>query len=220
MIKVLLVNGQRLFNEAVKSLLFPEPDMFVVGTATTGEDALDQIQIQLPDVVLLDVHMPDVDGIKMTVHIKDNFPNIKVIFLTTFSNKQLVIAGIIAGADGFLLKNIDTDSLLQSIRNAHRDQVVFSGEAAKILAKAVIEVKYDPHEILKAKLEKRDIHFSHRELEIALLIIDKRTNKEISQKLYLSEGTIKNYISEMYSKLSVRTRKDARNYLEKLTSLQ
>lgn len=219
MIKVLLVNGQRLFNEAVKSLLFPEPDMFVVGSATTGEDAVDQIHIKLPDVVLLDVHMPDVDGIKMTMHIKDNYPHIKVIFLTTFSNKKLVIAGIAAGADGFLLKNIDSDSLLQSIRNAYRDQVVFSGEVAKILAKAVIEVRYDPHEILKAKLEKRDIYLSHRELEVASLIIDKCTNKEISQKLYLSEGTIKNYISEIYSKLNVRTRKEAMNYLRKLTSL-
>lgn len=219
MIKVLLVNGQKLFNEAVKSLLFPEPDMFVVGSATTGEDALGQIQIKLPDVVLLDVHMPDVDGIKMTMHIKDNYPHIKVIFLTTFSNKKLVIAGIAAGADGFLLKNIDSDSLLQSIRNAYRDQVVFSGEVAKILAKAVIEVRYDPHEILKAKLEKRDIYLSHRELEVASLIIDKCTNKEISQKLYLSEGTIKNYISEIYSKLNVRTRKEAMNYLRKLTSL-
>src|SRR5690625_1634484 len=208
MIKVLLVNGQRLFNEAVKALLFPERDMFVVGSATTGEDAVDRLNIKLPDVVLRDVHMPDVDGIKMTMHIKDNYPHIKVIFLTTFSNKQLVIAGIAAGADGFLLKNIDSDSLLQSIRNAYRDQVVFSGEVAKILAKAVIEVRYDPHEILKAKLEKRDIYLSHRELEVASLIIDKCTNKEISQKLYLSEGTIKNYISEIYSKLNVRTRKE------------
>lgn len=219
MIKVLLVNEQRLFNEAVESLLTPEADMIVVGKATTGKDAIEQIQSKLPDVILLDVHMPDIDGIKMTVHIKENYPDIKVIFLTTFTNRELVIAGIIAGADGFLLKNIDTDSLLQSIRNAYRDQVVLSGEAAKILAKAVIEVKYDLHEILKTKLAKRDIELSHRELEIALLLVDEHTNKEIARKLYLSEGTVKNYISEMYSKLNVHTRKEARDYLEQLTSL-
>lgn len=218
MIKVLLVNGQRLFNEAVESLLKTENDMTVVGKATTGKDALEQIQTKSPDVILLDVHMSDIDGIKMTVHIKDNYPDMKVIFLTTFSNKQLVIAGIVAGADGFLLKNIDTESLLQSIRNAYRNQVVISGDAAKIIAKAVIEIKYDPHEILKAKLDKRDIHLSDREVDIALLLIKKQTNKEISRKLYLSEGTVKNYISDMYSKLGVSTRKEARDYLEKLTT--
>src|SRR5690625_5578528 len=160
MIKVLLVNGQRLFNEAIESLLSTEADIDVVGMAITVQDAMIQIYKKAPDIVLLDVHMSSTDGIKTTVHIKDNYPNIKVIFLTTFSNKQLVIAGIVAGADGFLLKNIDTESLLQSIRNAYRNQVVISGDAAKIIAKAVIEIKYDPHEILKAKLDKRDIHLS------------------------------------------------------------
>src|SRR5690625_1208551 len=218
MIKVLLVNGQRLFNEAVESLLVSEDDLTVVGKATTGKEAMAQITNQRPDVVLLDLHMSDIDGIKLTVHMKDNYPNMKVIFLTTFSNKQLVIAGIVAGADGFLLKSIDADNLIHSIRNVYRDQVVISGDAAKILAKAVLEVKYAPHEILKEKLAKRDIHLSHREIEIALLLIEKYTNKEISQKLYLSEGTIKNYISELYSKLSVHTRKEARDYLVKLTS--
>jgi len=219
MIKVLLVNEQRLFNEAVESLLITEADMIVVGKATTGKDAIEQIQIKLPDVVLLDVHMPDIDGIKMTVHIKENYPDIKVIFLTTFSNKQLVIAGIIAGADGFLLQSIDAENLLQSIRNAYRNQVVISGDAAKIIAKAVIEVKCEPHEILKTKLAKRDIELSHRELEIALLLVNEHTNKEIARKLYLSEGTVKNYVSEMYSKLNVHTRKEAIDYLEKLITL-
>src|SRR5690625_4876318 len=215
MIKVLLVNGQRLFNEAVESLLIAEDDMIVVGKATTGNEAMEQIKIKQPDVILLDVHMSDVDGIKMTVHIKDNYPNIKVIFLTTFSDKQLVIAGIVAGADGFLLKNIDTENLIQSIRNAYRDQVVISGDAAKILAKAVIELQYDRHEILKTNLEKRNIYFSDREIEVALLMVDQLTNKRIAQRLYLSEGTVKNYISGIYSKLKIDTRKEAIEYLEK-----
>lgn len=219
MIKVLLVNGQRLFNEAVESLLISEDDIIVVGKTTTVTDALWKIQTDVPDVVLLDIHMPDIDGIKMTAQVKGTYPDIKVIFLTTFSNKKLVIEGILAGADGFLLKDIDTENLLQSIRNAYRDQVVFSGAAAKILAKAVIEVKYDPHGILRKELEKRNIYLSHRELEIALLIINKCTNKEISQKLFLSEGTIKNYISDIYSKLNIKTRKAARDFLERLISL-
>lgn len=219
MIKVLLVNGQRLFNEAIESLLSTEADIDVVGMAITVQDAMKQIYEKAPDIVLLDVHMSSMDGIKTTVHIKDNYPNIKVIFLTTFSQKELVIAGIVAGADGFLLKNIDTENLLQAIRNAYRDQIVISGDAAKILAKAVIELQYDRHEILKTNLEKRNIYFSDREVEVALLMIDQLTNKRIAQRLYLSEGTVKNYISGIYSKLNIDTRKEAIEYLEKAATI-
>src|SRR5690554_6376876 len=115
--------------------------------STTVQDAMSQIREKVPDIIVLDVHMSNVDGIKTTVHIKDNYPHIKVIFLTTFSKKELVVAGIIAGADGFLLKNITTENLLQSVRNAYAIQVVISGDAAKILAQTVMELKYDRHDI-------------------------------------------------------------------------
>ena len=170
MIKVLLVNEQRLFNEAVQSLLSTETDIEVVGMSTTVQDAMLQIHEKAPDIILLDVHMSNVDGIKATVHIKDNYPHIKVIFLTTFSKKELVVAGIIAGADGFLLKNIDTENLLQSVRNAYANQVVISGDAAKILAQTVMELKYDRHDILKIELDKRNISLSDREVDVALLL--------------------------------------------------
>lgn len=217
MIKMLLVNEQRLFNEAIQSLLSTETDIDVVGMATTVQDAMMQIPEKVPDVILLDVHMSKVDGIKATVHIKDNYPHIKVILLTNFSKKELVVAGILAGADGFLLKNIDTENLLQSIRNAYHDQVVISGDAARILAQTVMDLKYDRHDILKRMLEKRNIYLSDREVEVALLLKDKYTNSGISKKLYLSEGTIKNYVSEIYSKLHVVTRKEAIAYLESMS---
>lgn len=214
MIKVLLVNEQKLFNEAVESLLSTEEDIEVVGAVTTGQDAMDQIQGKEPDIILLDIHMSSVDGIRLTVHIKDNYPHIKVIFLTTFSEKELVVAGILAGGDGFLLKNIDTDNLLQSIRNVYKGQIIISGEAAKILAQDIVELKYGRHDILKKGLEKRNIHLSEREVQIAILMLDKLTNRGIAKKLHLSEGTVKNYVSDVYGKLNVNTRKSAIEFLQ------
>lgn len=219
MMKVLLLNEQKLFNEALELLLSSEPDMHVVGAVADGQEAMKEIAEKQPDIILLDIHITSIDGIKLTVHIKDNYPKAKVIYLTNFSKKELVVAGVLAGADGFLLKDVDIDSLLQAIRNAYRGQVVISGEAAKILVQKILELKYDRHEILKKRLALKDIYLSIRELEISLLLIDQFTNKEISSKLYLSEGTIKNYISDLYSKLQVDTRKEAIDYLRNLSNL-
>lgn len=217
MIKVLLVNEQTLFNEAIASLLSTAADIDVVEAITDGKEAMKEIQEKKPDIILLDIHMTSIDGIKLTVHIKDNYPNIKVIFLTSFSKRDFVIAGVLAGADGFLLKDIDAENLLHSIRNAYKNQMVISGEAAKILAKHVVELEHDRHKVLKKRLAFNNIHVSERELEIALLLIDEFTNKELCNALSLSEGTIKNYVSELYSKLHVNTRREAIHYLRNLT---
>lgn len=219
MIKVLLVNEQTLFNEAIQALLSTEADIDVVGALTDGQEVMAHIHEKNPDIILLDIHMTSVDGIKLTVHIKDNYPHVKVIFLTTFAKRDFVIAGILAGVDGFLLKDIDTENLLQSIRNAYRDQMVISGEAAKILAQKVIELEHDRHKILKDRLALDHIYLSARELDIALLLADEFTNQELSKTLYLSEGTIKNYVSELYSKLHVNTRREAIHYLRNLTPI-
>lgn len=214
MIKVLLVNKQRLLNEAIESLLSTETDIEVVGAMTDGVDAMTHLQYTEIDIVLLDLHLTSVDGIKLTVHIKDNYPHMKVILLTSFLKKELVVAGIVSGADGFLLKDIDADNLLHAIRNVYKEQIIISGEAARILAEEIVELKYDRHEILKQKLGNRHIYLTDKELEISLFIVDKLTNRQIAQKMFLSEGTIRNYISEIYSKLNTTTRKEAIEYLE------
>lgn len=214
MIHVLLVDEQRLFNEAVRSLLATEKDIGTIGMVTTGKAAIQYIKDKQPDVVLMDIHTPAVDGIKATIHIKDNFPKTKIIYLTSFTDKELVIAGMIAGADGFLLKDIDANNLIQSIRNAYEGQVVISGEAAKILATTIVELKYDRQEVLRSKLANRGVHLSSREVDVSLLLADGMANKHMASALHLSEGTIKNYISDIYSKLQVKSRKEAVTYLQ------
>lgn len=218
MIHVLLVDEQRLFSEAVRSLLATEEDIEQVAIATSGQEAIEYIREHEPDVVLMDIHVPQVNGIKATVHIKDNFPATKIIFLTSFAEKDLVIAGIIAGADGFLLKDIDARSLMQAIRNAYQGEVVISGEAARILATKIVNLKYTRKDILKEKLLNRNIHLSAREADVAILLSEEQPNKEMAETLQLSEGTVKNYNSDIYRKLQVKTRREAIAYLQGLFS--
>ena len=213
MIKVLLVEDQRLFREGVNALIMAEDDMKVVGIANHGQEAIQKIVKLQPDIVLMDVHMPEVDGIKATVHIMEHYPNVKVILLTTHADEDLITNGLSVGAKGFLLKSLDATRLIRSIRDVYDDQVVLSGEAARILANKLLDYQYDKKEILGKNLENFDIYLSRRELDIAFLLMENMTNKYMAQELYLSEGTIKNYISEIYNKIGFRNRKEAIAYL-------
>src|SRR5699024_1075475 len=119
-------------------------------------------------------------------------------------------------ASAFLYKEIDGDVLIQSIRNVYENQIVLAGEAANILAKRIGDTSYNPHDILKQKLRKRNIDFTYREIEIARLLMQDKTNCSSAKTLHLSEGTVKNYISTIYSKLGVNQRTKVVMYLNNL----
>ncbi|CDO03685.1 Transcriptional regulatory protein LiaR [Oceanobacillus picturae] len=216
MIKVMLVEDQRLFSEGVEALISNTDDIQVVGVAANGEEAIKTFKQCLPDVVLMDIHMPHLDGIKATVRIKENHPDTKIILLTTYADEDLIITGINAGADGFLLKSLRAASLIRCIRDVYADEIVLSGAAARILAEKIRNQTYSKKQILDRKLQNRNYVLSKRELDIACLLMDHHTNKQIAEKLYLSEGTIKNYISELYHKFNIPNRKNLINYLNKV----
>ncbi|MFB4167251.1 response regulator [Virgibacillus sp. JSM 102003] len=216
MIKVMLVEDQRLFREGVEALISNTDDIEVIGMAESGESAIELLQHEQPDVVLMDIHMAEMDGIKTTVYIKENHPSIKVVMLTSVAEEELVIRGINVGADGFLLKDLYPDNLTQSIRDAARGQSVLSGKVATILVNKIRELTLDKKQILGKRLENRGMNLTARELDIAYLFMDGCSNKKIAQKLFLGEGTIKNYISEVYSKLNIRNRHEAVDYLKNL----
>lgn len=215
-IKVMLVENQRLFRQGIKSIINNTKDIKVFNMAENGEMAIKLLEHEQPDVVLMDVHMPEMDGIKTTVHLKENYPSIKVIMLTSSVDEELIIRGINVGADGLLLKNLYQENLIQSIRDAHRGQTVLSGEVATILVNKICELTLDQKQILGKRLENRGINLTNRELDIAYLLMDGHSNTLIAQRLFLGEGTIKNYISEIYNKLNIRHRKDVINYLKRL----
>ncbi|SHG03073.1 response regulator transcription factor [Ornithinibacillus halophilus] len=214
MIKILLVDDQRLFRAGVKSLLNDLEDMEVIGTAEDGEEAVRVVEEKNPDVVLMDIHMPNLDGIRATAQIKRKFPDTKVVFLTTQAVEGLVIRGIDVGADGFLIKELYPDNLEQAIRDAYRGQMVLSGEVASVLVGRIRELTKDPIQILAIRLENRGIKLTKRELEISMLLLDGKTNTQLAKHFQLREGTIKNYISDLYMKLDLHNRRQVIAYLQ------
>lgn len=218
MINVLLVDEQQLFSEAIKSLITAEDDLNVIGIATTGTEAIQQVIKKQPDVILLDLNLPAATSINAALYVKEHYPHTKVVFLTSAAREELIVKAMATGADGFLFKDLEANNLVQAIRDAYNNQVVLSGEVARVLAEKIAEIKYSKHEILKRQLASRDIRLTDRELDIAIMVMDNMKNKEIAKKLHLSEGTIKNYISELYDKLNLRNRKHVIAFLRGLFS--
>ncbi|MFZ3577498.1 response regulator [Virgibacillus sp. DJP39] len=218
MIEVILVEGQRLLREGIKGLIDQEEDMSVIGMADTGEESLRLIEEKQPDIVLMDIHMRNIDGIKGTIYLKEKFPAIKVIFITSFSDEDLIVSGLNAGADGFLFKDLNAKKLIQLIRDAYNGEMVLSGEVARILARKIRDSQFSQKQVLGRKLDNRCIYLSERELDIANLMMEGKSNKIIAQHLFLSEGTVKNYISELYNKMNIRSRSKVIDYFRGLTS--
>src|SRR5699024_4462513 len=195
-----------LFSKAIQSLLETEENIQVIGNTTTGTEAIQLTVEHEPDVIIMNLEIPKSTSNKAVLHLKENYPEIKIIFLTSIIREEPVVAAMATGADGFLLKNLEADHLIQAIHDAYHDQVVISGDVAQILASKIAEVEYSKNEILKKQLANHDIYLTDRELDIAVMVMDGMRNKQIAKELYLSEGTIKNYISELYDKFNLRNR--------------
>ena len=218
MVKVMLVDGQRLFIEGIQAILSQEEDIEVVGLASDGLKILGDIEVLKPDVLLMDINLPESNGIEATFQIKNRYPDIKIILLTTFAEEELIIYGFNAGADGYLLKELDREQLIRAIQDVTYDEVVISGKAAKMLATKIRHLKYDKKAILQDRLKGQHIHLTKRELELAYMLTEGATNKHMAKKLVLSEGTIKNYISDLYDQLEMRNRKEVKAFLKSLIS--
>lgn len=220
MIRVMLVDDLYIPREGVKSILASASDIDIVASASSGEEAVEHFESARPDVILMDMHMPEMNGLKASVHIKEIDPDAKIIFLTSFADEDLVVSAMNAGADGFLYKNVDGSNLLQSIRNVSDNQVIIAGEAARILARKIRDTSFSKQEVLDQKLRARNIIFTNREMEVAILLMKDKTNPYIAKHIHLSEGTVKNYISEIYYKLNKHRRLEVIGYLNGLIEEQ
>ncbi|MFD2044552.1 response regulator [Ornithinibacillus salinisoli] len=218
MIKVLLVEEQRLFRNGVQALIDQESDMEVVGMAKDGDEGIKLVTKLNPDVVLMDIHLPDLDGIRAATHMKSMNDDVKVVFLTSYTEKDLIIRGV-SIAEGFLLKELHPKELYRAIRDAYQGQNVLSGEVAAILVDSIRELTMNTKQVLAIRLENRGIRLTSRELEIAKLFMEGKTNKQIARHIHLSEGTIKNYISDLYMKLNINNRQKAIMYLNNLVDM-
>lgn len=207
-LKLLLVDDQRMFAESLKTFLNNyADDMDVIGIAANGQKACEFVQEIQPDIILMDVRMPVMDGVEATQRIKGLYPNIKIIMLTTYDEDDFVRSALLKGASGYLLKDISPTELIVSIRALNSGMIQISPSIAKNLIQRTY-VENDPFEAqpsLKKKLEWLDT-LTKREHEIFALLATGKDNNQIAQELGLSDQTVRNKVSTIYSKLEVKDR--------------
>jgi len=217
-IRVLVVDDQSLIREGLAIILDTQPDIQVVGQASDGREAVKQVAQLKPDVVLMDVRMPLMDGIKATRQIKETNPHVQVIILTTYDEDELVFDGIRAGASGYLLKDITRRRLADAVRGAARGEAqIDPAIASQVLgefqrmADALRRLSPEPARVASRTLDELPPMetLTPREETILRLLTEGLTNAGIAERLYLSEGTVKNYVSEILSKLHANDRTHA-----------
>jgi len=216
-LKIVLADDQSLFAESLKTFLnnYAE-DMSVAGIARNGKDAVDMAASLSPDVILMDIRMPEMDGVEAVQQIKLRFPEIKIIMLSTYKEDDLVRSALLAGACGYLLKDISPTELITAIRALESGIVQISPEVAQSLVQAQYNTEKRKslfgssvaNNNTTAKKERFEYleDLTNREREIFTLIATGYDNDQISEKLNLAEQTIRNHVSTIYSKLGVKDR--------------
>jgi len=203
MIQAVIVEDQEIVRKSLKIVIESLSDIQIAGLAGDGEEAIGLCAKFNPDVVLMDIHMPVMDGVQATAEIKKRWPAIKVIMLTTFHDVAHVSAALQAGAEGYILKAVDPEFLIQGI------QMVFYGGSLipQQLAKELFEEIKPKHQ--ENSTMHRPYDLQPQELNVLRYLTEGLSNKEISEKMFLSVGTVKNYVSGIYSKLDVKNRSSA-----------
>ncbi|MGL6339642.1 MAG: response regulator [Waterburya sp.] len=208
MIRLLIVDDQTIIRHGLKSLLEIQEDLTVVGDAANGQEALDLIaslqQHQLPDVVLLDVRMPVMDGVATTIELKKHYPEIKILILTTFDDNEYISQAMNYGAKGYLLKDSPPQDLAMAIRVVNNNNT-YMGSG---LLEKMLQHNTQP-EVANVAIAEQLAELSPREKEVLNLIATGANNREIADKLYISEKTVKNHVTNILSKLNLRDRTQA-----------
>ncbi|HEX6344687.1 response regulator transcription factor [Umezawaea sp.] len=205
-VRVLIVDDQALFREALATLLEVQPEIEVVGEAGDGEQAVRLAADLRPDVVLMDLRMPVLDGIAATTRLRAEQPGVRVLALTTFDDDADVFAALRAGAVGYLLKDVSSARLVEALVAARRGESVLQPSVA---AKLVARVARMPHEDAPPARQPLVVPLSERELDVVRLLSEGNSNREIAGRLFLAEGTVKNLVTSVLAKLQVRDRTQA-----------
>lgn len=204
MIRVLIADDQELIRQSLSFVLNAQADIEMVGTASDGREAIELVRKEKPDVVLMDIRMPEVDGVECTRLIKSAYPQIKVIILTTFDDDEYVFGALRYGASGYLLKGVSVKELADAVREVVRGgSIIMPGVASKALemfarmARGSMQIAID---------EKQTADLQENEWRVIREVGCGKSNKEIAAALCLSEGTVRNYLSSVLSKLDLRDR--------------
>jgi DNA-binding NarL/FixJ family response regulator len=219
-IRVVLVDDTRMFRDGLRLVIDMEEDMTVAGVAGDGAEGIEVVCREQPDVVLMDIRMPNMDGVEATRGIKAHWPQIHVVILTTYSDDEFIFEGLKAGAVGYMVKDLPASDLVQAIRTVKQGGVLippaitarlvaeYTRLAAGGAAPAVAPASTAPA-AASAEPHPRVADLTPRETEILQHVARGLSNKEIADLLFLSEGTVKNYVSSVFSKLHARDRAQA-----------
>jgi len=197
MIRVMIVDDQKIFREGLKMIISQDVYIEVVGLCENGQEAVKMIPIYKPDIVLMDIQMPIMNGVEAVKRIKDDYDDIDVIMLTTFHNDHYITDAIRAGALGYLLKDTEISIIIDAIRTVHQGGALMDSSAMKVILNQFMRLPSETYDL--------DL-LTDREKEICYLIAEGLNNKEISEQLFLGEGTIKNHITKVLQKLELRDR--------------
>lgn len=203
-IKVLIADDQNLMSDGIRVILESDPGIHVVGIASNGKIAYDMVGELRPDILLMDIRMPEMNGIESTRLIKQDYPDTGILMLTTFDDDAYIIDALRYGALGYVLKDIDGDQLIRSVYQAASGTIILEGRVAGKIASAISKAQAETPEIPTAPCD-----FTGREIEIIKRMARGETNNKIAEDLYLSYGTVKNYISKIYEKIDIYDRSNA-----------
>lgn len=209
MIKVVIVDDQEIVREGLKMILSLHEELEIIGEASNGEELLKLMETKKPEVILMDIRMPVMNGIETTKIMKEKYPDVKIIILTTFNEDEYIFEGLKNGADSYILKDSGSNEILTAIKSVTQGEMLLNPKVTAKVVNALNSMK--PASDTKNKdSEKKKLlgTLTPRELEVAKHILEGKSNKEISKDLFVTEGTVKNYVSKILEKLEIKSRSE------------
>ncbi|MCA1319187.1 response regulator transcription factor [Bacillus tianshenii] len=196
MINVMLVDDHAILRDGLKTIISLESDMDVVGEATGGSEMVALLKNKSPDVIVMDINMPEKDGIELTKIVKKEYPDIKVLILTMYKHEEYFMSALKEGADGYLLKDSPSEQVVDAIRTVHRGESIIHPAMTKKL------ISYHQQEAQA----KEETVLTEREKEVLVCLVQGLSNKEIAGRLFISDKTVKIHVSKIFKKLDVKSR--------------
>jgi len=204
--RLMIVDDHEVVRMGLRAALDVEPDFTVVAEASNGAAAIEKARAHRPDIILMDVRMDGMDGIEACREVRNELPDTKVLMLTSFAEEETVVAALLAGAAGYVLKNVARARLLEALRSVARGESLLDSKVTKGVVEKLVAAHSAPGE---------DDELTAREREVLALIAEGATNKEIAAKLVVSENTARNHVSHILSKLGFSRRSEAAAYAVK-----
>lgn len=204
MIKILIADDQELIRDSLRIVLSGNPD-FSVNTAANGIEVVRTVRRDKPDVILMDIRMPEMDGVQCTQIIKENYPEIKIIILTTFDDDEYIFSALKHGASGYLLKGISADRLMEAIHKVYHGNAMINEDIAGKVVKMFSQMARENTAVITVD-EDYIKEITESEWKVIGLVSKGLSNKEIAAELFLTEGSVRNYLSSVLKKLDLRDR--------------